>query len=76
MIVTTGDLRGDYEILDAIFAMDSHAAGFFLGANPAQAFDGVKEKLRQAGREMRADAIICCQFEYRVAIADGLFGTK
>lgn len=25
---------------------------------------------------MGADAVICCQFEYRVAVGQGLFGSK
>lgn len=30
IIITTGDLKQPYEILDAIFAIDSHSGGDFL----------------------------------------------
>lgn len=75
--VTTGNISRNYEVIDAIFALDSHKEGFFSGAaNPGKAFDGVKGQLRQRCTELGGDAVICCQFEYRVALADGVFGKK
>jgi len=76
ILISTGSVPWHYEILDAIFALDSHAAGVFTASNPARAFSGVKEQLRNQCRSMRGNAVINCQFEYRVALADGLFGQK
>lgn len=67
--ISTGDLKEEYEILDTIFAMDSHQAGFFSSADPAKAFEGVKGQLRERGYDLGAHAVISCQFEYRVAVA-------
>jgi len=75
--ITTGNISKNYEIIDAIFALDSHKAGFFTGAaDPGKAFDGVKGQLRERCSQMGGDAIISCQFEYRNALADGVFGKK
>lgn len=69
VVISTGDIKEPYRILDAIFAFDSHSGGFFSGANPEKAFDGVKNKLRKRCRELGGDAVVNCQFEYRVALA-------
>jgi len=75
ILITTGDIKESYEILDAIFALDFHKESFFGGnADPAKAFDKVKEKLRAVCKNMGGDAIVNSQFEYRVAAAEGLFG--
>jgi len=75
ILITTGDIKEPYEILDAIFALDFHKESFFGGsADPAKAFDKVKDKLRVVCKNMGGDAIVNSQFEYRVASAEGLFG--
>jgi len=76
VILTTGDIREDYQILDTIIALEGHQAGYFDTANPATAFDGVKKQLRENAYDMGADAVVHCQFEYRVAAERGLFGSK
>lgn len=77
MIISTGDIKQDYTILDAIFATDSHKEGFFSGnADPNKAFDGVKKQLSAKCKSLGGDAVINCQFEYRVAVADGLMSKK
>lgn len=68
VVISTGDIKEPYRILDAIFAFDSHSGGFFSGANPEKAFDKVKTKLRQICKEIGGDAVINCIFEYRVAL--------
>ena len=42
IIITTGDLKDDYEVIDAIFALDSCKEGLLRGADPSKAFDKVK----------------------------------
>lgn len=76
VLLSTGDLHEDYDIIDVVIATDSHQAGVFSGPNPAKAFDGVKTRLRERGAELGADAIVSCQFEYRVAVAVGTLLTK
>ena len=77
VLVITGDLNMNYQIIDSIFAMDSNTEGFFsMGANPGKAFTGVREQLRASAVELGGNAVINCMFEYRVAVKDGLMGAK
>ncbi len=73
---STGDLGCPYEVLDTIFALDSNKEGILSGADPNIAFNGVKEQLRKKCKSMGGDAVIFCQFQYRVAVGDGLIGKK
>lgn len=76
ILITTSDLKEDYEIIDAIFALDSCTEGVFKSADPNKAFDKVKEGLRKKCAELGGHAVINCEFEYRVAISQGLMGAK
>lgn len=76
MIISTGDIRENYSIIDTIFAMDSHKEGFFSGTDPNKAFEGVKMQLSKKCQSLGGDAVINCQFEYRVALGDGLMSKK
>ncbi|MBR6073516.1 MAG: heavy metal-binding domain-containing protein [Bacilli bacterium] len=76
ILITTSGLNEEFEIIDSIFALDSSSAGLFFGADPNAAFDKVKEQLRKKCKQLGGDAVINCQFEYRVAVADGLLGSK
>jgi hypothetical protein len=57
VIISTGDLKQQYEILDTIFAIDSHAAGMFSGANPGKAFEGVKGQLEKECKKLGGNAV-------------------
>lgn len=74
--ISTTDIEQDYEILDAVFALDSSTAKIFSSANPGAAFQGVNKQLREVCSSLGGDAVIGCQFEYRNALADGIFGKK
>lgn len=77
MIFSTGDIQENYKTLDVIFAFDSVAAGFFSStAKPEDAFKKVSQKLLKAAKEAGADGVIHCKFDYRIAVANGLFGAK
>ena len=76
MIISTGDLKQNYQILDTIFAMDSHKEGFLSSANPGKAFEGVKEQLEKKCKSLGGDAVINCEFEYRNAVGEGMIGKK
>lgn len=76
ILITTGDIKDDYEIIDAVFALDSCKEGFFKGADPNKAFDKVKDGLRNKASELGGHAVINCQFEYRVALSQGFGGSK
>lgn len=76
MIIATGDIKQNYAIIDTIFAMDSHKEGFLSSADPNKAFEGVKLQLAKKCTSLGGDAVINCQFEYRVALGDGLMSKK
>ncbi len=71
ILITTGDIKEDYEIIDAIFALDSCKQGFFAGLDPNKAFEKVKDGLRKKADELGGHGVINCQFEYRVAVSRG-----
>lgn len=75
ILITTGGINDDFEIIDAIFALDSSSAVFFSSADPNKAFDKVKSVLRKKCNELGGHAVINCQFEYRIATNKGAFGT-
>jgi len=86
IVLSTGTLHRPFEVLEIVFAMDSHEQGFlanmlerYVGirrdvANPSKAFDKVKLQLRHQCRELGGDAVINCQFEHRVAAASTIPG--
>lgn len=65
---STGEISKNYEVIDTIFALDSNTQGWFSGAKPEEAFAGVKEKLRAKCMSLGGDAVIYCQYQYRVAL--------
>ena len=70
--LTTGDIKTPYRILDTIITVKAHQAGYFDSANPSTAFDGIKSELRTIAYDMEANAVIYCQFEYRVGAEQGM----
>jgi hypothetical protein len=73
--ISTGEIPEPYEPIDAVFAFEGHSTGGFLGfgaGDPNQAFVGVKRQLRKVCRSLGGDAVINCQFQYRVAVGEGL----
>jgi hypothetical protein len=76
VLVITGELNSDYQIIDSIFAMDSSTEGIFSNADPGKAFAGVRSQLRESAIKLGGDAVINCIFEYRVAVSQGLMGAK
>jgi hypothetical protein len=77
IIISTGDLRESYDVIDAIFAVDASVAAWVSGVDPSKAFDGAKNQLRSMCRQLGGDAVVNCLFQYRSALADGgFFGKK
>lgn len=74
IIISTGDIKEPYQIIDAIFTFDSNRekANWFTTwlENPMMAFGHVKNNLRHLCYSLGGDAVINCQFEYRIALTD------
>ncbi len=66
ILITTGDIHEDYEIIDAVFAIDACQENLFNSADPNKAFEKVKDALRKKAEDLGGHAVINCQFEYRV----------
>ncbi len=76
VLVITGDLNMNYQIIDSVFAMDSHTEGILSFADPGKAFVGVREQLRTKAVSLGGNAVINCIFQYRVSVEQGLLGPK
>lgn len=75
--ISTGRVYNSVEVIDTIFALDSHKEGFWSGnADPGKAFVGVKEQLIKKCEDIGGQAVQDCQFEYRNAVSQGTFGSK
>ena len=76
VLVVTGDLNMNYQIIDSVFAIDNHKEGWVSGADPGKAFAGVREQLRDKAVSLGGNAVINCIFQYRVSVEQGLLGPK
>ena len=76
ILVITGDLNMNYQIIDSVFAIDNHKGGWIMGADPGVAFAGVREQLRKKAKKVGGNAVINCIFEYRVAVQQGIIGSS
>jgi hypothetical protein len=71
VILSTGDIRRDYEIIDTVFAYGSSHEGFLKSANPIEAYQKVGDVLKQNAKKKGADGIVFTTFDYRVAVKSG-----
>lgn len=76
IVISTGTLNREFEVIDCIFALDSDKDGLLGGADPGKAFKGVKEQLRKQCRQLGGDAVLDCEFEYRISEKDGALSSK
>lgn len=70
MIISTGDIRQDYKIIDVVFAYGCQKEGLLLGISKDKAFEKVKNDLAKNASSLGADAVVYATFDYRIA-ADG-----
>jgi hypothetical protein len=76
LILSTGDIRQNYTIIDPVFAYGSSNDGFLKTANPLEAYSKVADLLKDRAAKMGADGIIHATFDYRVAAKTGCGGGK
>jgi|UniRef100_UPI0040472B22 predicted nuclease with TOPRIM domain len=73
--VSTSSINQQFEVVDVVFAFDSHKEGFLEnGADPTKAFLKVVNRLRSICADLGGDAVINCQFDYRYAVGSSLVG--
>ena len=68
MVISTGDIRQDYKIIDVVFAYGYQKEGILLGISKDKAFEKVKNDLAKSASNIGADAVIYATFDYRVAV--------
>lgn len=68
MVLSTGDIREDYEIINLVFAHGaSTAEGCFGSCNPTEAYEKVSQHLSHNAAGMGANAVVNIRFDFRVA---------
>jgi hypothetical protein len=69
MILSSGDIKGNYDIIKLVFACGASAAEGCFGksCDPAQAYEEASQLLAQKANGMGANAVINIRFEFRVA---------
>lgn len=72
ILISTGNIQRGYDVIDAVFAVAFNEETWFKAANPSDSFEGVKEQLRNKCRVLGGDAVIYCQFEYRISVKPGV----
>ena len=68
--ISTGDISGQYEIVDVVMALASDGApGLLAGdGDPNTCFRHVVKLLREQAFSLGGDAVVNCSFEHRVAV--------
>ena len=69
--VSTAPPQGPHEVIAVIFSIYAHKEGIFTGANPATAFVGATNKLKEQCEKLGGTSVVSTQFEYRVAVGTG-----
>lgn len=68
IMVSTGNINREYEVIDTIFAVGFNKETWFKAADPSKSFEGVKTQLQDKCRDIGGDAVIYCQFQYRISV--------
>lgn len=74
IIITTGPPPFEYDIVDTIFVLDTLDKKALSNSSPSAVFEGAKVQLKQRAASLGGDAIINCQFDYRISAGHGIFG--
>ena len=75
IIITTTDLKEDYEILDSLYVTERLKSPCPKEEYLNQILTIVKDRLRKQCRELGGDAVICCRFSTRTAYSISISGT-
>lgn len=76
IIISTGTVNREFEVIDCVFALDSDKDGLLGSADPGKAFKGVKEQLKKQCRQLGGDAVLDCEFEYRMSEKEGTLSRR
>lgn len=71
MIISTTAICERYRVIDTIMVLDQYKPGGFLGTKGFdfdQLFTGTKLKIEQKAEALGGNAVIGCDFEFRLAV--------
>lgn len=74
VLLSTGDIREQYEIVDLVFTHGSSSEGDLKGVEPPQAFQILADWLGQTALKAGANAVIHIRFDFK--IAQGILGNR
>ncbi len=69
IIISTGNIPGEYTVVDSVMSWAGDKAGMFHDINPSAVFEDLKNNLRTTCLNLGGDAVIYTSFEYRNALA-------
>lgn len=66
IIISTGDIKQDYEIVDVVFAVQMVRSHFVIsgGRETLKFLPEVNDKLRQAAKDKGCDAVIWVDYDF------------
>ena len=67
MILSTGDIKNDYQIIDLVFAYGTSNEDKQKACKPLEAYSDVSKILAHTAGQLGADAVINIRFDTRVA---------
>lgn len=73
MLLSTGDIKDNYQVIDLVFASGNSTESFLKNCNPMQAYQKVSQLLAQTAADAGADAVIHIRFDLRVTTTSGVF---
>lgn len=65
VILSTGDLKQDYEVIDIVFATAGIENPYFAGPQYSESFGEIKKELKNKAHALGGNAVICARFEYQ-----------
>ena len=68
MILSTGDITNNYQIIDLVFAYGISNEDKQKGSNPLEAYSHASKILAHTAEKLNANAVINIRFDSRVAI--------
>lgn len=71
MLISTTSICERYRVIDTVMLLDQYKPGGFLGSGGFdldKLFEGTKIKLEQKAKALGGNAVIGCDFEFRMAV--------
>src|SRR5688572_12260879 len=74
VLLSTGEIQGQYQTIDVVFVMGGSQSGLFRTADPQEAFHRAREALQVAALQLGGNAVAFCSFGYHPYSTAGACG--